>query len=443
VVLFGIVLAVGMGLPGAAAADDSLEAAYKKEFAFLESQRRELAQRLERFQRQMAADEKLLETRIAELTDQAVALDGTIQRRKEAVAASERLIQENRDNVNLLEGLLEQGRATLKEYAGRQPEVGEDGLDAQVAALFAAGDDLLGELSGIRREPGEYFAADGSLVKGRIIRIGCIAAFGVGEHGSGALVPAGGGTFKLWPASTGAVAKALDGGEHPVTLGLFIFENPKQAVEIDPEETVVDYIASGGFVAWIIVGLGGVAALLILLRLVLLQTAGTSIRKLMEEIAGELRGGRVEAALDICRKRRGSAARVVAAALRSLGGEREQLENIVAENILNESSRLDRFATLVVVIAAVSPLLGLLGTVTGMISTFEVITKFGTGDPKLLSGGISTALVTTQLGLTVAIPTLLVGSLISAWSDRIKDDMEKAALRVTVLYDEAQNAVRG
>ena len=90
-----------------------------------------------------------------------------------------------------------------------------------------------------------------------------------------------------------------------------------------------------------------------------------------------------------------------------------------------------RFGSAILVIASVSPLLGLLGTVTGMISTFDVITEFGTGDPKLLSGGISIALVTTKLGLIIAIPALLVGSLLSAWARNIKRDMEHAALRVT------------
>jgi biopolymer transport protein ExbB len=87
-------------------------------------------------------------------------------------------------------------------------------------------------------------------------------------------------------------------------------------------------------------------------------------------------------------------------------------------------------------------LLGLLGTVTGMISTFDVITEFGTGDPKLLSGGISIALVTTQLGLAVAIPLLLVGNVLSGWAERIMDDMEKVALRVINHYSVAtQNEV--
>ncbi|MDZ7829410.1 MAG: MotA/TolQ/ExbB proton channel family protein [Halofilum sp. (in: g-proteobacteria)] len=110
---------------------------------------------------------------------------------------------------------------------------------------------------------------------------------------------------------------------------------------------------------------------------------------------------------------------------------------------MHESTHLERFGSLILVIAAVSPLLGLLGTVTGMISTFEVITKFGTGDPKLLSGGISTALVTTELGLAVAIPALLIGNLLSGWADRIKDEMEKAALRMTNLYEEARADARG
>lgn len=107
------------------------------------------------------------------------------------------------------------------------------------------------------------------------------------------------------------------------------------------------------------------------------------------------------------------------------------MESVVHEAILRESGALDRFGSAILVIASVSPLLGLLGTVTGMIATFDVITEFGTGDPKLLSGGISIALVTTELGLIVAIPALLIGSVLSAWARSIKRDMEHAALRVT------------
>ena len=105
------------------------------------------------------------------------------------------------------------------------------------------------------------------------------------------------------------------------------------------------------------------------------------------------------------------------------------------ESILNESTSLDRFGNFILVLAAVAPLLGLLGTVTGMIATFDIITTHGTGDPKLLSGGISEALVTTMLGLVVAIPLLLLGNLMGGWAQNIKDSMEQSALHIVNLFE--------
>ena len=95
------------------------------------------------------------------------------------------------------------------------------------------------------------------------------------------------------------------------------------------------------------------------------------------------------------------------------------------EQLAEESSRLNRGLPTVAVLAAVSPLLGLLGTVTGMIETFQSITLFGTGDPKLMSGGISQALVTTQLGLSVAIPLVLFHSLLVGRANRLVEKLGK------------------
>ena len=120
----------------------------------------------------------------------------------------------------------------------------------------------------------------------------------------------------------------------------------------------------------------------------------------------------------------------------------EHLEDIVSESILHESSHLNRFGAFITVVAAVAPLLGLLGTVTGMIQTFDVITEFGTSDPKLLSGGIAVALVTTELGLIVAIPLLLLGSLLNGWAERLKDDMEKGALKIINLAADVRGAAK-
>ncbi len=101
------------------------------------------------------------------------------------------------------------------------------------------------------------------------------------------------------------------------------------------------------------------------------------------------------------------------------GQDVETLQLKLDEAILKELPRIERGINALAVIAAIAPMLGLLGTVTGMIQTFESITLFGSGDPRYLSGGISQALVTTEIGLVVAVPIILLHSLVSARGNRI------------------------
>ena len=110
---------------------------------------------------------------------------------------------------------------------------------------------------------------------------------------------------------------------------------------------------------------------------------------------------------------------------RESGDHIETVSLRLDEQLAEESSLLKRGLATVAVLAAVSPLLGLLGTVTGMIETFQSITLFGTGDPKLMSGGISQALVTTQVGLAVAIPLVLLHSLLTGKADRMIENLAK------------------
>ena len=90
--------------------------------------------------------------------------------------------------------------------------------------------------------------------------------------------------------------------------------------------------------------------------------------------------------------------------------------------------RVESYLPVVAIAAATAPLLGLLGTVTGMINTFKVISVFGTGDPKTLSGGISEALVTTEFGLIVAIPSLLIHAVISRKAKGVMGAMEQISV---------------
>jgi biopolymer transport protein ExbB len=122
--------------------------------------------------------------------------------------------------------------------------------------------------------------------------------------------------------------------------------------------------------------------------------------------------------------------RVIWAAIAGLKSNPETVEDAIQAQILEEHPRLDRFRSLITVFVGAAPMLGLLGTVSGMIRVFDILTIFGTSDPKLVSGGISEALVTTALGLSVAIPLLLVGSLLTTWSDRVTGELEVRALRL-------------
>jgi len=108
--------------------------------------------------------------------------------------------------------------------------------------------------------------------------------------------------------------------------------------------------------------------------------------------------------------------------------EKELIEEALYEKMLHTKPRLERLLPFIALTAACAPLLGLLGTVTGMINTFNLITIFGTGDPKMLSSGISEALITTEYGLKIAIPALLVHALISRKAKGVMASMEQTAV---------------
>ncbi|RLB10513.1 MAG: MotA/TolQ/Exb proton channel, partial [Deltaproteobacteria bacterium] len=118
---------------------------------------------------------------------------------------------------------------------------------------------------------------------------------------------------------------------------------------------------------------------------------------------------------------------------------REELEDRLQEAILNEIPALERFLSTIIILAEISPLLGLLGTVTGIINTFHVITLYGTGDPRIMSSGISEALVTTMLGLMVAIPVMFFHTLLSTKVENMISRMEKAAISFVNLLNKAPN----
>jgi biopolymer transport protein ExbB len=420
----------------------SVEQAYRREFALLEAQKRELTARIAEIRQQTESRQSRLEGEIAALENR------VFSERAEAETATEELTRIEQaafalsENAGFIDATLDQARSTLAGFGNESLSADDfasrDEL-AKLQGMFDQGIAQLRTLAEIRREAGAFFLADGTEVQGQIVHYGNIAAFGVSEQGSGALVPAGGGRLRLWKDPAAESAQALAQGQLPATLQAYLIENTNTAV-LDPEDkTFVNEMTKGGLIGYIILLLGLSAGILVVLRALFLQRAGASINNIMDGVAPAVRARKIDDAIAAAKRFKGSAARVVTAALRNLDREREHLEDIVSESILHESTHLNRFGAYILMIAAVAPLLGLLGTVTGMIQTFDVITEFGTSDPKLLSGGIAVALVTTMQGLIVAIPALLFGSLLNGWAESIKDDMEKSALKVVNLYQDVRS----
>ncbi len=120
------------------------------------------------------------------------------------------------------------------------------------------------------------------------------------------------------------------------------------------------------------------------------------------------------------KKYRGSVAMLVNGYLRRRCGLTQVDRFILDETVLVLVSSLDRYLGLIAVLAVLAPLMGLLGTVTGMIATFDVISIFGTGNAKAMAGGISEALITTQTGLLVAIPGLYMSGFLSRRAENLK-----------------------
>ena len=116
----------------------------------------------------------------------------------------------------------------------------------------------------------------------------------------------------------------------------------------------------------------------------------------------------------------------------------ETLELKLEEGVLRETAKVESFLWLIKVVSAVAPLMGLLGTVTGMINTFQIITLFGTGDPKMMASGISEALVTTMLGLLTAIPLLLMHSVLASLARGVTGVLEEQTTGLIATQSESE-----
>lgn len=169
---------------------------------------------------------------------------------------------------------------------------------------------------------------------------------------------------------------------------------------------------NSGTIGFIIIGVGVIGILIGFLRLLILSLVSIKVR-------GQLKSDKASKGNPL--------GRVLLVAESNPAADTETLELKLGEAILQETPSLESMLTLIKMIATIAPLGGLLGTVTGMIQVFQQITVYGAGDPTIMAGGISSALMTTVLGIVVAIPTIFMHTVVKSRADNIIHILEEQA----------------
>ena len=209
-----------------------------------------------------------------------------------------------------------------------------------------------------------------------------------------------------------------------------IFIDPSRGVILSllvQSPTLKERIDQGGSVGYVILALGVIGTLLALFCGARLSLIGGAMRKQLksEQI---IKGNPIGEMLGAYQDHRGD--------------NIEDLESKLDEIILRNVPKFEKGISIIKLIASVAPLLGLLGTVVGMIATFQAITLFGTGDPKLMAGGISEALVTTMQGLVVAVPMLFLYTIVQTQSRRLIQVLEEQSAGFVARYQERLHAAK-
>jgi len=199
--------------------------------------------------------------------------------------------------------------------------------------------------------------------------------------------------------------------------------------------SILETLKAGGFVMWPLALCSLVSVAIIIERSINLRRSKILIPAIVERVTGLVEGGRADRAVQVCRENPGIYTHVVMAGLEQAPKGEAAAKEAVEDAGRYESTRLSRNLGALGTVVGISPLLGLLGTVTGMIAVFRTIADVGAGHANQLSGGISQALVTTAVGLTIAIPSLVAYNYFLGKVESIIADLESETLRVLrVMY---------
>jgi len=296
-----------------------------------------------------------------------------------------------------------------------------DSAEARVAALpvllSMAGEHIDAQFSG-SAHAGSALDDSGSLHHGQFLDIGPLTYFAADGDGLAGVA------LQLPGSSMPTVSTGLC-GEAEQTGVRSLIRTGSGHVPVDvtggaalklrtADETFLQHLRKGGVVMVPLLFLAVACAAIAIIKFCSLMAVDhRSAETRIHEILAALDSGDARTALDLAAKLRRPLGPVITAGIEHRNSPKEHVEEIMYERILSQTPALERFLAPLAVCASSAPLLGLLGTVTGMIRTFRLITVFGTGDPRMLSAGISEALITTECGLMIAVPALLLHAYLS------------------------------
>lgn len=214
------------------------------------------------------------------------------------------------------------------------------------------------------------------------------------------------------------------------TMATMIEEEPEEEIPAAggfAQSGLVEFFGKGGRFMWGLLALSIIGVAVIIERAITLQKAKADVRALMEKVVGALKKGKFDEALEICAETRGPIPQILHAGLRQAKKGTVAIEKAIETAGIVEMSFLERGLIILATVANVAPLLGFLGTVSGMIAAFEAIAQAEQVSAKLVASGISEALITTMTGLMIAIPVQIAHNLFVQQIDKFVVEMEDSA----------------
>ncbi len=277
---------------------------------------------------------------------------------------------------------------------------------------------------------GSAVVPGGRVKDGKFTQMGPIYMFSSPENNVAGLARREFGSSQAFVTSLGAERDALVTAYSDSQAGSLPFDfTLGAAIQVEAaKDTFLGVVKKGGWVMYPILGMAGLALLISLYKWFEISGIRRARPKDLTFILDALHQGNQEGAMQYANKIKGPVGALLTSAVQNHQMDKEHIEEVLYEKLIESKPKLERLLAFIAITSATAPLWGLLGTVTGMIKTFQLITIFGTGDAKSLSSGISEALITTEFGLIVAIPSLIFHAMLSRKAKGVLSSMQRTAI---------------